>query len=173
MGEEHKVEGLFVSGGFFQVLGVEPLLGRVFNDADDRRGCGGVGALVSYASWQQELGGDAAAVGRKIALDGHPFPVIEVTPKNFFGVDVGHQFEVAVPLCSEPLLEPDRDSIDKREPLVAGCHRTHKVWGHLATGERASEGAVSRYFQGDVAGRLSDRGREELFGLSIGRISGR
>jgi predicted permease len=70
--------------------------------------------VVSYGFWQQELGGDASAVGRKVTLNGHPFPVIGVTPASFFGLDVGHQFEIAVPLCSEPVVEPDRRSVDRR-----------------------------------------------------------
>jgi hypothetical protein len=113
-GEARPVEGLFVSGDFFGTLGVQPILGRLIQRHDDRRGCGAPGAVVSYGYWQQELGGDTSAVGRKINLNGHPFPVIGVTPASFFGMDVGHQFEIAVPLCSEPVVEPDRTSVDRR-----------------------------------------------------------
>ena len=55
-------------------------------------------AVLSYGFWQREFGGDASVIGRSIALDGHPFTVIGVTPRDFFGVQVGRTFDVAVPL---------------------------------------------------------------------------
>ena len=113
-GEAQKVQGLFVSGDFFNVLGVPAMLGRVFTAADDRRGCGLPGAVISYAFWQRKFGGDAGAIGRKLTLDEHPVEIIGVTPASFFGVDVGQRFDVAVPICSEPLLEPNRNALDKR-----------------------------------------------------------
>lgn len=113
-GEVRNVDGLFVSGGFFHVLGVPPVIGRVFTTRDDQRGCGSPGAVLSYSFWQRDFGGEASAIGRKLTLNGQPFQVIGVTPASFFGVDVGHRFDVAVPICSEPLLEPDRDAVSKR-----------------------------------------------------------
>jgi len=66
-GDVRLAQGLFVSGDFFHVLGVRPLMGRVFNASDDRRGCGLPGAVVSYAFWQRELGGDPSAIGHKLS----------------------------------------------------------------------------------------------------------
>ena len=83
------------------MLGVQPWIGRTFTAEDDRPGCGTPGAVVSYAFWQRELGGDPGALGRELSLDGHRFPVIGVTPPQFFGVEVGNRFDVAVPLCSD------------------------------------------------------------------------
>ncbi len=69
-GEVRLAKGLFVSGDFFHVLGVQPIEGRVFTAADDRTGCGLPGAVISYRFWQRELGGDASAIGRKLTLNG-------------------------------------------------------------------------------------------------------
>jgi len=85
-GEVRLAQGLFVSGDFFRVLGVQPLMGRVFTAADDRRGCGLPGAVVSYAFWQRELGGDPSAVGRKLTLNYHPTQIIGVTPPASLGL---------------------------------------------------------------------------------------
>jgi len=68
--------GLWVSGDFFNVLGVPPALGRVFTNEDDRKGCGSPVAVVSYAFWQRELGGEAGAIGKKINAGGFPVEVI-------------------------------------------------------------------------------------------------
>ena len=93
-----------MSGDFFRLLGVRPIQGRVFTAEDDRRGCGLPGAVISYGFWQQEFGG-GPALGRKLMLNDKPVEVIGITPANFFGVDVGRSFDVAVPVCSQPFLE--------------------------------------------------------------------
>ena len=103
-GDARFARGLWVSGDFFRVLGVRPTQGRVFTAEDDRRGCGLPGAVISYGFWQQEFGG-GPALGRKLMLNDKPVEVIGITPANFFGVDVGRSFDVAVPVCSEPMLE--------------------------------------------------------------------
>ncbi len=112
-GEARYAEGLFVSGDFFRVLGVQPVLGRVFNADDDRAGCGSPGAVISYAFWQRELGGDPDIAGRTVMLDGRPFPVIGVTGPAFFGVEVGHRYDVAVPVCADPLFDPAGQGIGR------------------------------------------------------------
>jgi putative ABC transport system permease protein len=103
-GDARFANGLWVSGDFFRVLGVRPILGRVFTAQDDRRGCGLPGAVISYGFWQQEYGG-GPALGRKLMLNDKPVEVIGVTPASFFGVDVGQSFDVALPVCSQPFLE--------------------------------------------------------------------
>lgn len=106
-GEARYAEGLFVSGSFFRVLGVQPLVGRTLADDDDRPGCGSPSAVISYPFWQREFGGNPDVVGRTVALDGRPFPIIGVTRPNFFGVEVGHQYDIAIPTCSDPLFFED------------------------------------------------------------------
>ncbi len=59
-GDARLVNGLYVSGEFFRVLGVRPAAGRVFTAEDDRPGCGVPGAVISYDFWQREFGGRPA-----------------------------------------------------------------------------------------------------------------
>jgi putative ABC transport system permease protein len=103
-GDARFVNGLWVSGDFFNVLGVRAIQGRLFTVNDDRRGCGLPGAVISYGFWQQEFGG-RPALGRKLMLNDKPVEVIGITPPSFFGVAVGRSFDVAVPVCSQPVLE--------------------------------------------------------------------
>src|SRR5277367_4545055 len=103
-GDTRYARGLWVSGDFFRVLGVRALRGRVLTAEDDHRGCGLPGAVISYGFWQQEFGG-GPVLGRKLMLNDKPVEVIGITPANFFGVDVGRSFDVAVPICSQPFLE--------------------------------------------------------------------
>jgi hypothetical protein len=74
-GEARYANTLLVSGDFFNVLGIQPVVGRVISPADDYRGCGVQGAVLSYAFWQREFGGRPDVLGTKLALNGHPFKV--------------------------------------------------------------------------------------------------
>jgi putative ABC transport system permease protein len=113
-GESRRIDGLWVSGGFFDVLGVAPSAGRLLSDRDDVPGCGSPAAVISYSFWQREYGGAASAIGSTLRLNRHPFEIVGVTPPDFFGIEVGRTFEVAVPICSEPIVEPDRNAVAKR-----------------------------------------------------------
>ena len=103
-GEARYAEGMWVSGSFFHVLQVQPMLGRLIAERDDFRGCGVRGAVISNAFWQRKLGGGSNVIGSKLSLDGHPFEILGVTPPSFYGLEVGRNFDVALPLCSEPVL---------------------------------------------------------------------
>ncbi|PYJ99499.1 MAG: hypothetical protein DME23_09395 [Verrucomicrobia bacterium] len=103
-GEPRFARGLLVSGDFFRVLGIQPVLGRIFTTADDQRGNGVAGAIISFAFWQREFGGDSSVIGRKLTLDGHTVEIIGVTPASFFGLEIGRSFDVAVPISSETIL---------------------------------------------------------------------
>jgi putative ABC transport system permease protein len=98
--EVRYVEGLWVSGSFFETLGVQPLVGRLISPADDRAGCGDSVAVISYPLWQSEFGGRPDIVGQTVPGANAPVSIIGVTPPNFFGVEVGRQFSVAMPICS-------------------------------------------------------------------------
>jgi putative ABC transport system permease protein len=102
-GEVDMAHVIWASGEFFDTLGVRPMLGRLISDADDREGCSGI-VNISYAFWQRRYGGAASVIGKTLTLDGHPFPIMGVTPPSFYGVSVGDRFDVAIPLCTEPTI---------------------------------------------------------------------
>ncbi len=102
-GEVDYGHAMWVSGEFFTVVGVQPLLGRLISTSDDQPGCAG-GVDLSYAFWQQHYGGDVAVIGKTLTLDGHPFPILGVTPPGFYGVAVGQRFDIAIPVCAEPII---------------------------------------------------------------------
>jgi putative ABC transport system permease protein len=113
-GEVHNVQGLWVSGKFFGTLGVEPAVGRLLAPEDDRPGCSSAGAVISYAFWQREYGGERRVIGRKLTVNRVPFPIIGVTPADFYGVEVGRYFAVALPLCAEPLIAAEDSQLKSR-----------------------------------------------------------
>lgn len=107
-GEGQYVEALWADGSLFQTLRVAPVVGRLLSAEDDRRGCGSPAAVLSYAYWQRAFGGAPSVVGQTLRLEGHPFDIVGVSEASFFGLDVGRQFEVAVPLCADALLRGAR-----------------------------------------------------------------
>ena len=96
-GEVRYVEALYVSGDFFQVLGVGPAIGRTIGPGDDRAGCTNAGAVISHALWQREFGGRADILSQTLRSQ---HPIVGVMPAAFFGVEVGRRFDVALPLCA-------------------------------------------------------------------------
>jgi predicted permease len=105
-GESLFAEGVWVNSGFFHTLGVAPLIGVTFQDGDDARGVGpdGAVAVISHRFWQRHFNRARDVVGRAVTLDGIPFTIIGVTPAWFFGPEVGHAFDIAVPLAAGPLV---------------------------------------------------------------------
>jgi len=81
-GQAESVKALQVSANLFPILGVQPLLGRVFLPEEDQRGKERE-VILSYGLWQRHFGRDGGIVGRAIALQGHPYNVIGVMPKSF------------------------------------------------------------------------------------------
>jgi putative ABC transport system permease protein len=114
-GEVNYANAIWVSGDFFRVLGVQPFLGRLLSDADDQTGCSG-GVDISYAFWQGRYGGAASAIGHTLTLEGRPFPILGVTPPSFYGVSVGDRFDVAVPVCAEPIIGGEYSRITGPRP---------------------------------------------------------
>ena len=106
-GEARYAEGLYVTPNFLDVLGVAPMLGNWLSPDTNPWDCSQTGALLNYSFWQREFGGDPAAVGRNINLDGRSFPILGVTPPSFFGLEPDRRFEVALPICADALFAND------------------------------------------------------------------
>lgn len=128
-GEVHYAKGLRVSGEFFHVLGVQPILGRLINPEDDQPGCGTSAADISYAFWQRNYAGDPSVIGKRLTLDGNSFQILGVTPPGFIGISVGDTFDVAIPVCVEPILSPRNNRLTLRHAWwLASIGRLKPGW---------------------------------------------
>jgi predicted permease len=114
-GQIDNAKAMWVSGAFFTVVGVKPLLGRLISPVDDQTGCAG-GVDISYSFWQRRYGGAASTLGKDLTLEGHAFPIIGVTPPSFYGVSIGDHFDVAVPVCAEPIVSGEDSRITGEDP---------------------------------------------------------
>jgi len=112
-GRKQRAQGIWVSGDYFRTLEVRPLMGRLISSQDDHPGCTPI-AVLSYAFWQRQFGGSASALGSTLSLDMQPVEIVGITPPDFTGIDVGHQFDVALPVCSERVFNKDQSFLDRR-----------------------------------------------------------
>jgi len=128
-GESRIAHGLWVSGRFFDTMRVGPAIGRLIGANDDTPGCPAPGAVLSDGFWRREYGGDPAVLGRSVRLDGHPIEIIGVAPASFFGVEVGRTFDIAVPICAKPVINPEEPWLDKPDVWwLAGIGRLKPGW---------------------------------------------
>jgi len=104
---------LVVSGGYFPVLGVKPLLGRTISPEDDVHGAGNAVAVLGYGYWHDRLGGETSVLNQPIRINGLVFTVVGVAPKGFNGTSLGNEPAAYVPLCFKSRLTPDWTSIDR------------------------------------------------------------
>ena len=79
--DPEQVQGMMVSANYFPLLGVQPVQGRAFAADEDRAGGPSV-TMLSYAYWQKHFAGKPDAIGKSITLDGKPYTIIGVLPKN-------------------------------------------------------------------------------------------
>ena len=110
-----RVWGYLVSGNYFDVLGVKPMLGRSFLPGEDQTPDSHPVAVISYNCWERRFGGDPAVVGRTVELNSRPFVIIGVAPKGFLGTEVAYDPEMFVPVMMAKTIEPGSRWIDKRD----------------------------------------------------------
>jgi macrolide transport system ATP-binding/permease protein len=97
----------YVTGEYFQGLGVSPAAGRLIDTEDDRAGAAPV-AVISFVTSQNRFGGARNAVGQAILVDNIPFTVIGVAPPEFFGVDPAAAPDLYLPLHTNLLVDGAR-----------------------------------------------------------------
>jgi hypothetical protein len=142
-----RLRGQSVSPALFPLLGVAPMLGRVFDPEDEKPGRDPV-ALLSFELWQRRFGGDRSVVGRAIAFEGGKRTVVGVMPRGFrFPTSKSAELWMPLVLDADALGEP-------RRPL-AGRHRAIETRRHA----RASPGRP-----GVIAARLGRPTRRKQVG---------
>ena len=113
-----SVDGMLVSGEFFQALQTPPLLGRTLIPEDDQPGGSpqGLAVVISESFWQRWFNRAPDVVGRKLIIANTPFTVVGVMPKSFIGADPTQLPQIFAPLSADPIIDAPRDHIN------AGIH---------------------------------------------------
>ena len=120
-GQAERVSSVEASPVLFQLLGVAPVVGRIFTDEDERPGHERQ-VLLSYAAWMRRFGGDPAAIGRVLHLDDATYTIVGVMPHDFRLPATDAEVEMWSPL-----------TLDMRA-LMSRPHRMYEALGRLAPG---------------------------------------
>jgi predicted permease len=110
---EHP-RGRWVSGNYFDVLGVPALRGRTFDTAAAAQRGGSPTVVISHGYWTRRFQNDPSIIGRAILIDGVRMTVIGVTPPSFTGDVVGITYDMWLPATMHDILEPNLRSLDRR-----------------------------------------------------------
>jgi len=106
-----RLWGYAVSGNYFDMLGVQPLKGRVLHPADDLQRGGHAVAVIAYSYWQAHFGGDPNVVGKQFKINGLDYTIVGVTPQAFVGTEVLFTPQVFIPLAMTGQWLDDRSSL--------------------------------------------------------------
>src|SRR5580693_4859217 len=113
-GQTERAIGELVSGNYFEVLGVRPAIGRMFQQSDDVAPDANPVAVLSYGYWQRHFGGDPSVLNQTIRLNDHPFIVIGVAPANFRSVVVGDAPDIYAPMMMKAQITPGWNDLGER-----------------------------------------------------------
>ena len=113
-----RVWGMVATANYFDVLGVQPILGRTFLPSEDEKLDGAPVAVISYRLWQTHFGARPDVVGQSIEINKHAYTIVGVTPAVFQGSQTGVRTEIWVPIMMEAQL-------DARGDLI---HDHHNFW---------------------------------------------
>ena len=106
-----RLWGYAVSGNYFDMLGVQPLRGRVLHPADDVQRGGHPVAVIAYSYWQTHFAGDPNVVGQQFKINGLDYTIVGVTPQAFVGTEVLFTPQVFVPLAMSGEWINDRSNL--------------------------------------------------------------
>jgi len=138
--QARRVMASFVSGGFFNVLGLKPSAGRLFTAREGEVLYRNPVLVLGYDEWQQSFQGDPTVVGRHISVNGHPFVIIGVAPAGFHGVDPVVRVQIYMPLSEMPVdgtSEDQMNSWSSRRLVVLGRLRADSTIRSAALEEQS------------------------------------
>ncbi len=161
-GTPQRLTAVLASANMLATYGVQPLIGRGFLPSDET--AGGHVALLSNSLWHRQFGGDRSVVGQTVDLDGAPYTVIGVAPRNF-RMYFGRQPDVYLPLVLDGARSRDRGSHDllvvgrlrpgitlekAQADLTAISLRLEREWPAFNTGHAANPVPITSQLRDSV-----------------------
>ncbi len=159
-----------VSGNYFDGLGIQPALGRLFHASDEKGKNSAPYVVLTYDYWRSHFGADRSVIGRVIELNKHPFTIIGVAPRGFRGTEIFFAPAFFVPIMEWPILEGS-DQLQYRGD--------HSAWaiGRLRPGITPAQATadlngignwLSKTYPGDDEGITFSLARPGLLGDMLG-----
>jgi predicted permease len=104
-GVSRPVWGLEASGQYFDVVAIQPLMGRLLQHSDDDHPGASNAAVISWGLWMSDFSADPNVIGTAIRINKHPYTIVGVTPKGFYGTEKFAQIDIFVPLANQGSLD--------------------------------------------------------------------
>jgi predicted permease len=128
-----RIWGFEATGNYFDVLGIQPYLGRFFHPSDERGLNSAPYIVLTYAYWHSHFQDDRGVVGRVVRVNSHPYTILGVTPPDFRGTFIFFAPNFYVPMVNHDLIGGD-SSLNNR-----GRRSLTQVLGHLRPGVTPAE----------------------------------
>lgn len=166
-----------VSGSYFSVLGVNPVIGRTFGTEVDASRDSNPVAVISSGFWQSRFGGANTAVGSNIRIGKTSYTVIGVTPPEFFGITVGAAPDVFVPLTMQSEIAPGYDWLtvekDPVEKLMwLQVYARLKPGVTVAQAKASAEVTFQHYLESQIGTGITQSARKDFLNQHIALIEG-
>jgi predicted permease len=114
-GQNQRGRGELVSGNYFEVLGVQPELGRTFTQFDDSVAGASPLVILSFDYWRRSFAADPSILNQTLTINNHPMTIIGVAARGFHGYEVGQPVDVFVPLIMKAQVTPTWADLDSRK----------------------------------------------------------
>ena len=128
-----------VTGNYFQVLGLQPAMGRLIMPSDDEVQERNPVAVLSYEYWVRRFGSDRSVLNSTVSINGHPFTIVGVAPAGFKSVVVGDSPDLFVPMMMKPEVTPGWNDLDKHRSRWLNIIARLKPGESVATAEAGLE----------------------------------
>jgi len=109
-----------VTGNYFQLLGLQPAVGRLFTQQDDTARNANPVVVLSYGYWKARFAASPAVIGQSVLINGHPFSILGVAPENFDSAIGGYKPAVFVPISMVDIAMPwmaPRDDLNNHQSI--------------------------------------------------------
>ncbi|MCA1615266.1 MAG: ABC transporter permease [Acidobacteria bacterium] len=110
--QTETAQGMLVTGNYFDLLGVKPVVGRAFLPEEDQVPGSHPVAVISHYMWGRRFNSDPSVLGRTLMLNGHSFTIVGVAPEKFNGTELGYAPEVYVPVMMQAVARPGTNLSD-------------------------------------------------------------
>jgi len=171
-----QIRSRLVTGGYFPVLGVHTLLGRVFTVDEDKAPGASPVAVISYNYWKRRFALDPSVIGKTLRVQSTIFTIIGVTPQGFFGETVGSAPDVWFPMTMQSQVMPGREWLVQPKSVMEKVMWLH-VFGRLKPGvtEQQAQAGVNVTFQqmlsSEAGSKMTEAQRHDYLDQKI-KISG-
>jgi predicted permease len=113
-GEPQRLKGQLVSGNYFEVLGVRPVIGRVFGPQDETAPGANTIAVLSYGYWARQFGMAPSILNKQLTVNGTTLTVVGVAQAGFTGVKIGEVPDLYIPITMKAQMTPNWDGLEDR-----------------------------------------------------------